>query len=203
MQDLLDFLMHKLDSDYMAKVISNVGSPPVWMLGTAVFTTLATQNQSAWVYLMWYALPIILLPTLYTVYLFKIGSISDLHIKKREERIKPMFATMLATLGATIGLNFTDAPVFIVLIAIAISCQMIGMALLTLSWKISLHSTSATTCVIMGYWLNPVVGLVLFPLLIAVIWARLHLKYHTIGQIAGGIILSTATVGTALYIFSV
>ncbi len=191
----------RIDLQWIANFISNVASPPVWSLGTAVFPALATQKANAWLYILIYALPVILFSTLFTFILYQQGIISDLHIKSRKERIKPVFAIALSSALSTIGLSFSRAPGFLVLVAIALSIQLAGVALLTIFWKVSLHTTTATACIIMAYWFSPLVGILLIPLLIAVMWARLRLQYHNVAQIAGGIILSLGTLGLGLLIF--
>ncbi|MEM7336179.1 MAG: hypothetical protein AAF490_29125 [Chloroflexota bacterium] len=192
----------RLDYQWLANFISNVASPPVWMMGTAVFAALATAQANAWLYILIYSLPVILLSTAFIFILYYQGIISDLHVKSREERVKPMFAIAFASILSSIGLSFSNAPSFLVLVAIAISAQLLGVALLTTFWKVSLHATTASACIIMAYWFSPWLGLLLIPILIAVVWARLWLQYHTPGQIAGGIVLSLVTLGLGLLLFA-
>lgn len=188
-------------SDYWAAFISNVASPPVWLLATAVLATLSVNLPEAWLYLLLYVLPIVLLATLYILLLWQKGIITDLHLRRREERVRPMIAIALATLLSTLVFFFTPAPRFLVLVALAVMFQLVCVALLTTFWKVSLHTTTATACVIMAYWFDPLVCLLLVPVLTAVIWARLHLRYHTPGQIVGGMALAAGTIGVALLFF--
>lgn len=183
---------------YWAHVISNVASPPVWMLGTAVLTMLAAPEPNAWVYLVAYAMPTILIPTFYIIYLYRTGKLSDLHVKKREERVKPMIVIAISAALSFFVLLFTSPPTIIAAVGLTMTAQFIGIALITIFWKVSLHTTSAATCVLMAYWVFPWLGLLLFPVLIAVIWARIKLTYHTYGQVAGGLLLGSSTLGTAL-----
>lgn len=192
----------KYDSHYFARLISNVASPPVWMLATAVLAILATPGTSIWIYLLAYAIPVILLPSLYIVYLFNIGQVTDLHMKRREERIRPMMVSIACSLIALVGLFYSLAPRFLVLVAAAITCQLIGFILITTFWKVSLHTTAAVTCIIMAYWFNSTLAYLLLPLLGLVVWARIRLQYHTVGQVAGGILLGTGTLGMALLLFA-
>ncbi len=191
----------RIDAKWIANLVSNIASPPVWMMGTAVFAALATRQANAWLYILIYALPVILFSTLFIVFLYRQGIISDLHVKSREERVKPMFAIALSSVLSTIGLAFSNAPSFLILVAIAISAQLLGVALLTTFWKVSLHTTTATACIIMAYWFSPWIGLLLIPILIAVVWARLRLQYHDPAQISGGILLSLFTLGLGLLLF--
>ena len=191
----------RLNGEWIANFISNVASPPVWLLGTAVFTALATQQANAWLYVLIYSIPVILFSTLFIFILYYQGIISDLHVKSREERVKPMFAIAAASIVSSIGLSFSNAPSFLILVAAAISAQLLGVALLTTFWKVSLHTTTASACIIMAYWFSPWLGLLLIPILIAVVWARMFLNYHTTAQVSGGIFLSLGTLGLGLLLF--
>jgi hypothetical protein len=65
---------------------------------------------------------------------------------------------------------------------------MTALSIVTLFWKISFHSTAISAAASIGIVTSGITGWsIAFILLVPVVgWARVHLRRHTIGQIAAG-----------------
>ncbi|MBM3188220.1 MAG: DMT family transporter [Chloroflexi bacterium] len=128
------------------------------------------------------------------------GGISDWHLSRREERLKPIpIVTGLVSTGLpALLLYLFDGPRSLLLGCLTALALVLFNLLVTLGWKISQHTAgiAATTTLVtalLGVGASPI--LLLIPL---VAWARVKVGAHTIMQtVAGGavgVLVSAATV---------
>jgi membrane-associated phospholipid phosphatase len=185
-------------SKEIARWISNVLSPPVF--GLVGFLLLFAGNGS-WrgvEWLLFYLLVAFGVPIVYLLHLLRIGAVTDFHLKVRAQRIRPMLVMMGSSLLAAVIMQFGAAPTVLKMVALAGTLLLAIMLIITLSWKISGHSTavSAFAVLVLGFF-----GLPALPVLIlipTVIWARLHLGRHSLGQTLGGAALGCGFMGMVL-----
>ncbi|MFW9807199.1 MAG: hypothetical protein ACFFFK_10770 [Candidatus Thorarchaeota archaeon] len=115
----------------------------------------------------------------------------DLDVSERETRTKFFLFSMMCDVVAFAIYNYFDCLVMSTLAA-AYFTVTLGMMLVTLRWKISVHGAGIGgpgTALI--YVFGPIAyGVILVWIL--VIFSRITLKQHTIGQAAAGVILSCA-----------
>ncbi len=194
--DLMD--IQKFISDHptqhkLAKIISNLFSPPV--LGTASIVLFAIALRSAFVWL-WTGLFLVLcvgIPSGYVAWLARTGRVSDFHIPIRSQRIKPMILMLVMCLISTIFLLRFHPPALLVGFAVLGLAIMVSLFIVTLKWKISGHATTAAAfCSICLLSFGGMAGFSFF-LVPLVIWARVRLKRHTIRQTIAGTALGLST----------
>lgn len=120
--------------------------------------------------------------------------ITDIHVAVREERVEPFIVCLLSILAGTYLLYRMGAPREIVVLGIVMGLNGAIFFLITLFWKISMHSSIlAAVLVSLMILVDPdyAVGFVMFPILI---WARMRRQRHNIYQGMAATIL--AAVGT-------
>lgn len=186
------------DWDYrLAKIVSDVINPAVV---TAIVVVMIAAMTHAWQWTLVYVLGAIGLPTVYIYYLLRRGIISDFHIRNRQERYNPMFFTVVTTTLAWLGLRLGGAPDQLTMFAFIGIFQTALLLLITVYWKISVHTTAiaALSIFLVGMFGWQASGaLLLIPL---VAWARLRTNSHTLRQTIGGTIAGTVFILTMLSI---
>lgn len=171
---------------YLARWISHIGSPP--LLLTAVMLLAAVKADGAWRDTAVYLSLALLLPIAYIAYLVQQGKATDFDVSVRRERVVPMFVSLA---GAGLGwllLWLKAAPDLLITLAAANLVISTVLALVTLFWKISVHSaTAAASAMISWVLLSSPLFFLGIPL---IIWSRVRLRRHTLGQTLAGALLS-------------
>lgn len=175
-----------------ARIVSDVISPPVvWavlVIPVAIHYSETTIGAIFWASL--YAIFICLLPISYVAYNVWKGNISDLHMKNRKERMRPLLVTILCTAIVWFLLKVLGAPRVFPILALLSLIQITVIAIITLGWQISMHTMSIAGAVVaIGMIFSVEAGLWLSPLVPLVAAARLTLKRHTPAQVIAGTIL--------------
>ncbi|MBI4022829.1 hypothetical protein HY375_01545 [Candidatus Berkelbacteria bacterium] len=175
----------------LAYLISAVASPfvifPLLVLGATWGVADTTAEFLTWAGTM--LLFTGLIPACYVIWGVRVGRITDIHIMVREQRAT-VFLIFLVSAGlGIITLWLLDAPTTIFLLALVAFANGLVAALITLLWKVSIHSwvyagAAAAFALLAeapwGWWL--LLGLPL------VIWARTYRHRHTIAQgVLGGL----------------
>ena len=175
-----------------ARLVSDIISPPiVWailVIPVAFQYAQSTVNAIFWAVL--YGIFICLLPILYVAYQVWRGNISDIHMKNRRERIRPLLVSILCTSIVWWLLKVLGAPRVFPLLALMTLLQMTLIAVITLGWQISMHMMSITgAVVIVAIIFSVTTALLLVPVVPLVAAARLNLKRHTPAQIIAGTVI--------------
>lgn len=182
--------------------ISQIGSPPLTTTACIALGVLSLPaSRSTWYWMGVYLVLVVLMPLLYLVWLLKKGLITDIHLKVREQRTRPLLVTVAAAFMAWGILHFGAAPRLLVALAAAMCLQTVIFLAITLRWKISFHSASAAGMAVMA-WL--VIGSlsIWFVMSVPIIaWARVRLQRHTVGQTFAGAILGGAILLSVLYLY--
>jgi len=132
-------------------------------------------------------------PYLYVSFLYRKKEIDDIHIPKKEDRIKPLLVSCASYTACFVILYILNGPLFLKSIfAVSIASTAI-FTIITYFWKISLHSSWITFIVItfnilFGRWM-----LLMLPLIPVIGWARVRIKKHTVNQVIFGVGISTIT----------
>ncbi len=125
-------------------------------------------------------------PLLYIIIGVRLGILSDIDVSRRSQRVGPfIFGIVSATIGWII-LSLTDAPRNLQTVMIITVFSGIIMMVITLWWKISMHTSSFGGVATMLTVLYGAVMLPLFILLIFVSWSRVVLRRHTVSQVIAG-----------------
>jgi membrane-associated phospholipid phosphatase len=144
---------------------------------------------------------IVILPlTIYLVVNVRRGHYSDWSISMREQRHKIYFLAGICFVVLVLLFILAGAP------AIALACLyaalptvVIAAVINRLITKISLHAVAMAGCAAALFWVSPELGLFLTVAALAVAWARVQLRQHTIAQILLG---WGAAAGSVIVVFS-
>lgn len=173
----------------VARAISDLFSPAALAAPCLLLGVWASDVPGTYRFALLYFAIAVPLPVAYVVWLVKTGRASDFHLPERRDRTMP-FLLSLATAVCALGLLFYfGAPsVFLAPIVTALA-ETLVLFLITLTWQISIHT--ATTAGLVTFAVVAIGGgaaalLLLVPL---VMWARLYLGRHTMGQAVGGVCL--------------
>lgn len=186
----------------LAWLLSGLLSPFVLVpiFGAFLIRELTTDN---WEFLKLYLLCVGCscgVPAAYIGYNVYAGKITDMHVKLLEQRRGPFRAGVLG-LGLLAGsLWAVKAPFALSLYVSVIFINGIAFAVISESWKISVHTGTLGAClagaiVILGW--SPWWVLLQGPL----VWARAHRKRHHPGQGIGGALLGFVPVWAVLVAF--
>jgi membrane-associated phospholipid phosphatase len=186
----------------LAKFITNLISPPlVSVLGLFALAA-SIGGKSVWYWTFFFVFVLIVLPTSYTVWLYKTGRVTAIFLPVRENRVKVIYSMILFNAIGLIGMLVGKAPFVLTAFAVVGILQSTIILLITKYWKISAHTTGISGLAvfltgIFGWSGAPV--LLIIPL---VSWARIRLDSHSFWQVAGGVILGTVFIGTATVLLS-
>lgn len=184
-----------------ARVISDVVSPPVvWAIMTfPIAFRDAESNTRGILWAAIYVFMVCILPVLYIVWLVKRGHVTDIHLPRRQERIRPFLMTIacsIAVLGLFRLMNVSRTMDFY---AMSTLLQVILLALITMIWQISIHTMSISGVVVtIGIWFSGLLALFLIPLVLVVSLARLQLGRHTVPQVVAGAALGGTSVASLM-----
>lgn len=174
----------------LASVISRLFDP-VWMIpamlaGAAVWSL---YNGLRWRFIVILIMIDGLIPFVYFVHLLKTGEISDWDATKRTQRYHLYGFVILVH---AVGVVFAWILGKIILAKILLSFWTLALvySLITLFWKISIHTgvSSAAVAFLMILIGPRMAGL--FILVLFISWARVVLKKHTWPQVIAGLILA-------------
>lgn len=200
MTTLRQYLPAQQKTKFLARWISHLLSPPVVGVVAALLCAFTIDTARGWWWTAVYLSSAALLPTLYLCWLFKSGAVSDLHLNKREERIKPTIMMIIGAFIALVCLTLGNASPILRLLAAVQFCQSIIFLLITFRWKISAHTSSIATLLALSWLVIASKALIIFlPILLIVAWARVHLKRHSVSQTVAGALLGVTMLNLMLF----
>ena len=132
-------------------------------------------------------------PAFILLWLFRRGTISQLYLPERLQRLRVLQWGALYYGLCTGLLWLASAPAVVIAAGQGICLMVVGVWLINHFWKISIHATGVAGSVVIALSAG---GPRLWPLLIAVpliVWARLYLRAHTVGQVLAGLILGAVS----------
>lgn len=131
-----------------------------------------------------------LLPGIYISWQVKNKKISDLHIKKREDRYSVFAVFLLGNLITVLLYFLLGAPIKLIGLVILAFLSALIAGIITLEWKISIHLVAlSTTAVAYALLIKTTYAWATLGFIPLVIWARVHRKRHTIAQSIAGALL--------------
>jgi membrane-associated phospholipid phosphatase len=176
-------------SRHLAYVISQIGSPPVLTLAVLALTASTTPHPNAWIWAGTYAILAILTPMVYLIWLMSQGRVTDLDVQLRQERARPMLFTLASGGVGVMVMALGMAPSELLILSGGLWLQSLIIFAITLRWKISVHSATATGAAAMIWFLTGA----LLPLVVGVpiiAWSRVRLRRHTVAQTIAGALVS-------------
>jgi len=175
---------------FWARWVSNILSPPV-IWGVLAFPLAARGDVLTAQHALWAAIYVVLaciVPSLYIVVMVLRGSITDIHMRVRTQRVRPFLVSLVCIALAWMILRTIDAEPLLQVFALISLIEIAAMLAITLFWQISIHMMSMCSAVIvMGTLFGLRAFFISASLIVLVGAARYTLKRHTLAQlIAGG-----------------
>lgn len=175
-----------------ARLFSNIVSPPVIfaVLGLAF----ALYEEPGLTGVFWaavYGFWVSLFPILVVLYLLKVGKIKELHMTDTSERHIPYATAVAGALLAFLIITYFSGPELLRCLALFNTIELTALGLINIRWLISIHATGIMAAFLLtGLIFGWLISLILvLPLVIGVIFARLYLKRHSPAQIGAGLLL--------------
>lgn len=178
--------------EHLAFVISLLGSPPMMALYAMIAIALALNTRRIWFWAGLYLVLAVLIPLIFLIVQVRLGNVTDMDIHLREQRQGSLLTTALGSAVTWIAMatwGAHQAVHFMVSLAVA---QWLAIYLITLRWKISVHSTSAMGISLFVFRTFGASVLPVFLTVPLVAWSRVKLRRHSPLQTLAGIGLGTA-----------
>jgi len=187
----------------VANVISSIVHPLLFpLLVVAVVSyNLNHQNLSAAISVVLITIAITSLPVALVVWIqVRRGAWTDFDVSQREQRftLYPFTLICLAVVAyvyARLGANYAVWCVISFVIANIVN------GIINLAWKISAHTTTASACATLLWFLAPAWGPPAAISALLVGWSRVELRRHTVGQVIGGWIVGTGSSLIAMHFY--
>ncbi len=175
-----------------ARLVSNLFSPPV-IWGTLAFPIAfreASTQEQGLIWALTYVILVCVMPAFYIGLMVWRGHITDLHMRVREQRIRPYIVSIICTVIAWVALNVMQAPPLLPTFAFITVIQIVAMLIVTLVWQISMHTMSVTSAIVTtGALFGFGLAMLASPLIPLVGAARYSLGRHTLSQLIAGSLL--------------
>lgn len=184
--------------EHLARLVSDLLSPPVTGLISLLVVAYAARQPSAW---LWVSIAVILtigVPVSYILWKVRRGEISDFHIPIRSQRIRPMILVILCVLLTLLIFWLGHAPaIFFSMLVFSLILSVI-ILLITLRWKISAHSAAIAALAMLCVQFISQALLPMMLLIPLVAWARVRIRRHTLAQTIAGAALGIVYISLVL-----
>lgn len=186
-------------SDRVAHRLSRILAPP-WAVAAFSVILVSLEPGPHWRKGLWLATLLLFATVLPSVVVYvgmRKGRFTDVDVSARHQRPLPVFAGLVSLAIALKLVHLTGAPYPVQQAALAMVLSTAIVMVVTLFWKISVHTSAITLVTVIlstlwgGRW---DLGLLLIP---AMAWARVHLRAHTPGQVLAGVAASLLAVEVA------
>ena len=184
--------------EHIAHWISQLGSPPIVALAAFVATLAHLRTSRAWLWVTLYSLLGLVGPLLFLIWQVRRGDVTDFDIHFRQQRKWSLLVTAAGFAVAWLSMLLARAPDLLLLMVGTGLLQWVAVYLISLRWKISIHSASVSGVALFVLW---AFGLGAIPVTLAVPlvgWSRVKLRRHTPAQVIGGVLLGGAAFSVAL-----
>jgi hypothetical protein len=170
----------------LAEVVSEVAGPaPLLLIGLlqvglpsgAVAATIVSVITMA------------ILPYGATVWLARAGRLSGRFVSNRRQRIPILLGTLVVVVVGAVVTALIGAPRPLLALAVLAVVTLAVVSIVTLRWKLSIHATLAVFFAGLQVSLYGAIGILALAIPAAVMWARFHLRAHTLGELAAGCVL--------------
>ena len=176
-------------SRQIARWVSRAGSPPLLAIAGTLISARAVALLSAWYWAGFAILTSIGFPLLYILWLLRRGKISDFDIYYRSQRLKPYFFVMACCGLSLLVMQISLAPHLLRIMTAASLTQTLLMSVINLRWKISAHAAAMAGFAVLCFYLGGMLAGLLLLGIPLMIWSRVILHRHTLGQTIAGSLL--------------
>lgn len=176
----------------VARHVSNILSPAAVSLPT-VFLVAFYRAQDIAQTLLYIFIMIVFLsigPLAYIAIGVRTGKLSDMDVSIRAQRVGPFVFTTVSEMIGLLILIQLHAPKNLLTLLLATTLTTGLLMIITLWWKISIHSSTLSGAVSMLTVLYGPFLLASFLLVALVGWSRIALGRHTLAQVIAGALLS-------------
>lgn len=184
---------------YIAYYISAIFSPPLVVIYAVALSAPFLNVSSPLLWSVLFILLFIAPPALFVYRLLKKGVIKDFHMSNRKERIKPLVVITLNTLLGIYIFHIIGAPDIYILMSISSFLSILIIFIITLFWKISVHSVAVSGLYIVTMSQMSDLAVPIAILIPIVAWSRVQLSHHTVLQTVAGVFLGILTFGVPFY----
>lgn len=125
----------------------------------------------------------------------------EIDMPNKEDRLYPLFWILQSYLLGVIVLHIISAPPVITVLMFYYFSSTLVILIISLFWKISIHSAWVAGPVAFLIYIFGYYGLVFLVLIPLVMWSRLFLKRHTPIQVIAGASLGFVLITVQIYIF--
>lgn len=125
----------------------------------------------------------------------------ELDLPNKEDRVRPLFWILLSYLLGVVVLFAISAPLVITVLMFCYFSNTLVVLLISLFWKISIHSVGVAGPVAFLIYVFGYLGLIFLLLIPLVMWSRLFLKRHTCNQVIAGASLGFGLTVAQIYFF--
>lgn len=135
------------------------------------------------------------LPFAYIVVGVRRQRLTDHHIGRREQRAVPLLVGITSVIGGLALLRVLGAPQQLVALVVAMLAGLVATVLVTVVWKISVHSavTAGSAVIVVQVFAVPPLVVALIVALVAS--ARVASRDHTVAQVAAGAAMGALIAG--------
>ncbi len=173
-------------SEKLAFWLSQLCSPPSLVLALLLLLAFTEPRPSVWIHAIIYFIFAMLLPLLFIVWQVRRGRITDVDLQLREQRKWPQLVTIGGTLIAYLIISANGGPRPLLVLSAASLLQATGFYVVTLRWKVSVHTATAAGVATLLLWRFGMVALPAWLILPLVAWSRVRLGRHSWGQTMSG-----------------
>ncbi len=125
----------------------------------------------------------------------------EIDMPNKEDRLYPLLWILLSYLMGVIVLFIISAPSIIIVLMFCYFSNTLVVLLISLFWKISIHSVGVAGPVAFLIYVFGYPGLIFLLFIPMVMWSRLYLRRHTVGQVIAGASLGFALTTAQIYFF--
>jgi len=195
----------QLDSAWderLAKWVSDLLSPPLMALSGILIATWQIRDPNAWLWAGYYLSMTVLLPVVYILWKVHRGEITDFHIRRREQRIRPMALTLASATFAWATMWLGGAPTALIVFGGMGIFQIAFFLMVTFSWKISGHGVAISSLAMLVWSIYGGAASLAMLAIPLVAWARIRLRRHTPLQTLVGSITGILFMLSVLYVIN-
>jgi membrane-associated phospholipid phosphatase len=176
----------------LARVISDVFSPPVLALPGLFLGVAASNVSGTYRFAILYFLIAVVAPVMYVVWLLKTGRITDFHLADRRQRRGPFIASLGCGMVGFGLIVYLGAPAAFLAPVFGLLAQILLLFLITLAWQVSVHTATTAGLVTFACLAFGPVAACWVALVPLVAWARIYLRRHTLAQTLAGAFLGSS-----------
>lgn len=125
----------------------------------------------------------------------------EIDLPRKEDRFYPLLWILSSYLLGVIILYLISAPPITTILMFCYFSNTLAVLLISLFWKISIHSVGVAGPVAALIYVFGYVGLISLILIPLVMWSRLYLRRHTLLQVIAGALLGFILTTLQIYFF--